>query len=31
VKQILETVKASSTDDAVTKLQVNKSEEWIAW
>jgi hypothetical protein len=27
VKQILETVKASSTDDAVTKLQVNKSEE----
>jgi hypothetical protein len=26
VKKILETVKAWSTDDAVTKLQENKSE-----
>lgn len=30
-KQILDTVKASSMDDAVIKLWENESEEWTAW
>jgi hypothetical protein len=30
-KQILDTVKASSMDDAVIKFWENEYEEWTAW